>query len=66
MWAENWGRGYAPLGKGSVNTLSNSTMWPVSRSTCMPSFIFIHPVVWPQYTNVTDKQDRETDRTGQT
>jgi len=25
----------------------------------MPSFILIHPTVWPQYTNVTD-------RTGQT
>jgi len=25
----------------------------------MPSFILIHPTVWPQYTNVTD---RETDR----
>jgi len=27
----------------------------------MPSFILIHPTVWPQYTNVTDR----TDRTGQ-
>jgi len=24
----------------------------------MPSFILIHPTIWPQYTNVTDKQDR--------
>jgi len=30
----------------------------------MPSFIFIHPIVWPQYTNVTDRH-RQTDRTGQ-
>jgi len=22
----------------------------------MPSFILIHPTVWPQYTNVTDRQ----------
>jgi len=29
----------------------------------MASFILIHPTVWPQYTNVTDRQ---TDRTGQT
>jgi len=29
------------------------------RPTCMPSFILIHPTVWPQYINVTD-------RTGQT
>ena len=28
----------------------------------LPSFILIHPTVWPQYTNVTDRQDRETDR----
>jgi len=25
----------------------------------MPSFTLIHPTVWPQYTNVTDKQDRQ-------
>ena len=23
----------------------------------MPSFILIHPTVWPQYTNVTNRQD---------
>jgi len=28
----------------------------------VPSFILIHPTIWPQYTNVTDRQDR----TGQT
>ena len=26
----------------------------------MPSFMLIHPTVWPQYTNVTDKTDRQT------
>jgi len=30
----------------------------------MPSFMLIRPAVWPQYTNVTDKTDRQ-DRTGQ-
>jgi len=33
--------------------------------TCVPSFILIHPTVWPQYTNVTGRQtgqDRQTDR----
>jgi len=25
----------------------------------MPSFILIHPTVWPQYTNVTDREDRQ-------
>ena len=30
----------------------------------MPSFILIHPTIWPQYTNVTDRtgEDRQTDR----
>jgi len=31
-------------------------MWPAP--ICVPSFIFIHLTVWPQYTNVTDRQDR--------
>jgi len=25
----------------------------------MPSFIVIRPTVWPQYTNVTDRTDRQ-------
>jgi len=29
--------------------------------TSVPSGILIHPTVWPQYTNVTDIQDRQTD-----
>jgi len=29
----------------------------------MPSFILIHPTVWPQYTNAKDQQDM-TNRTG--
>ena len=37
---------------------SSNTMWPGSRPTCIPSVIVIHPTVWPQYTNVTDRQDR--------
>ena len=33
----------------------------------MPSFILIHPTVWPQYTNVTDRQDRQrSDSIGRT
>jgi len=28
----------------------------------VPSFVLIRPTVWPQYTNVTDRQDRQTDR----
>jgi len=34
----------------------SNTMWPGSRPTSMPSFVLIHPTVWPQYTNVTDRQ----------
>ena len=39
-------------------------MWPGLRRTCVPSFILIRLTVWPQCTNVADRQDR-TDRTGQ-
>ena len=28
-----------------------------SWTICVPSFILIHPAIWPQYTNVTDRQD---------
>ena len=43
----------------------SNTMWPGPRPTSIPSGILIHPAVWPQYTNVTDRtaQDRQTDRT---
>jgi len=37
-------------------------MWPGLSPTSIPSGILIHPTVWPQYTNVTDRQDRQTDR----
>ena len=33
-------------------------MSPGSRPTSVPSGILIHPTIWPQYTNVTDRQDR--------
>jgi len=53
--------GALPLWGGGGGSPSN-TMWPGTRPTCMPSFIFIHLTVWPQYTNVRDKQtDRQTD-----
>jgi len=33
----------------------------------MPSFILIHPTVWPQYTNVTDSTERQrSDSIGRT
>jgi len=31
----------------TAGTTSN-TMWPVSRSTSVPSGVFIHPAIWPQ------------------
>jgi len=48
-----------PLFRGSW--FPSNTMSPGPRPTSIPSDILIHPTVWPQYTNVTDKQDRQTD-----
>ena len=47
----------APFWRGGAGLPSN-TMWPEPRPACMPSSILIHRTVWPQYTNVTDRQDR--------
>ena len=54
-------RGLCPFGARGAGSPSN-TVWPAPRPTCMPSFILIHPTVWPQCTNVTDRTDRQ-DRT---
>jgi len=63
IWAENWG--LCPFGGRGAGSPSN-TMWPGRRPTCMPSFILIHPTVWPQCTNVTERQtDRQDRQTGQ-
>jgi len=45
--------GSVPLLAGGANT-----MWPGPRPTSVSSLILIHATVWPQYTNVTDTQDR--------
>jgi len=62
-----WGRGIwirARFGEWELGP--HLTVWPGPRPACVPSFILIHPTVWPQYNNVTDRQeDRQTDRTGQ-
>jgi len=67
------GGGAVPLSRSAGNP--SNTMWPVRRSTsvpsgvfihkavCMPSFVLIRPTVWPQCTNVTDRQDRTGQRT---
>jgi len=50
------------IGGGGAGSPSN-TMWPWPRPTCVPSFILIRPTVWPECTNVTDRQtgqDRQT------
>jgi len=55
--------GLFPFGGGGAGSPSN-TMWPGPRPSCMPSFILIRPTIWPQYTNVTDRQtDRQTGQT---
>jgi len=46
--ASFWGRG-----AGSPS----NRMWPGQRPTCRPSFVLIQPIVWPQYTSVTDRTD---------
>ena len=54
-WAENW-RAMAFLGGGGSWVPSN-TMWPWQRPSSMPSGMMLHPTVWPQYTNVADRED---------
>jgi len=45
------GEGAVPLSVGGAVSPSNTTcLGP--RPTCVPSFVLIHPTVWPQYTNV--------------
>jgi len=44
-----------PLSVGEERENSN-TMRPRPSPTSVPSGILIHPTVWPQYTNVTDRQ----------
>jgi len=39
-----------------------NTMSPGPRTTSVPSGILIHPAVWPEYTNITGRTDRQTDR----
>jgi len=62
---ENWGSN-APLfffWGGAAGSPCN-TMLPRPRPICVPSFILIPPNVWLQYTNVTDRTDRQRDKTG--
>ena len=38
----------------------SNTVWSWPWPTCVPSFILIRQTVWPQYTNVTDRQTGQT------
>jgi len=60
IWAENWG--LCHFGGGGAGSPS-TTMWPGARPTCIASFTLIHPTVWLQSTNVTNRAglDRQTD-----
>jgi len=59
----------APFLLGEGTEFPSNTIWPGPEPTSTPSFILIHPTVWPQYTNNTDRtrQDRQrSDSIGQT
>ena len=51
--------GCVPLGGAGCPP---NTMSPGPRPTAVPSFVLIHPSVWPQYTNVTDRQTGKTNK----
>ena len=48
--------GAVPLSRKGAGSPAN-TMWLGPKSTSVPSGILIHPTVWLQYTNVTDRQE---------
>ena len=49
-----------PLSVGWAGSPCDTTS-PGSRPISVPSVILIHPTVWPQHTNVTDRQTGQTD-----
>jgi len=61
-WAKDWGT--VPLfGEGNWVPIWHNV---AGAEAYMSSLILIRPTVWPQYTNVTDRQTNRTDRqTGQ-
>jgi len=61
---QKWG--LSPFWGGGTGSPSN-TMWPGLRPTSTTSLISINPIGWPQYTNVTDRTDRQwSDSIGRT
>jgi len=55
-WAEKWGLLCPFPSWGQLGP--HLTMPPGLRPVSVPSGILIHPTVWPEYTNVTGRQDR--------
>ena len=54
-WAEKLGRAAVPLSVGGAGFPSNTMFAWAEAYTSVPSDILIHPTVWSQYTNVTDR-----------
>ena len=54
--------GSAPFWGAAAGSPSETT-WPGPRPTCVPTFILIRLTVWPQHTNITDRTDRQDNRT---
>ena len=48
---QKWGGADVALSVGGAVSPFNSVAWAEA---------YLHPAVWPQYTNVTDRQDRQT------
>jgi len=62
-WAEKW-KAAVPLSVGELGP--HLTQCGLGRGYVL-SGILIYPTVWPQYTNVTDRQDRQrSDSIGRT
>jgi len=57
--------GSDPFGERELGLPPSNAMWTGLRPICMPSLIFVVPTVWPQCTNVPDRQDRADRHTGQ-
>ena len=55
---EQWLLQLRETGSSFVFIIFSYTISPRSRPTSVPTGILIHPTVWPQYTNVTDRIDR--------
>ena len=55
---QNVGGCCAPFLERGAGSPCNA-MSPGPRPTALPGGILIHPAVWPQYTNVTDRTDRQ-------